>query len=377
MNLYYELDRMIALALQLPLRWPSLETSLVEVGSLLISLLVLVLLYILTRNYLRLRSEPFHPDLQRGEEILEKLTANRLLSQTENVLTNHRILQFHKHWLLSRRFVHSLALQDATQVTFYRSISLYLLALLILLLGYRPLALVLFMFVVERRLYAVRFETQAFFYLWPRVAVESTFPSQLGPLDHFYRQAQLAWAARRVERGMPASIPERTIRETELRWGRPVWIAVGVYAVAAILQRTFQPHISFNDFIFAPLYLGIPPGLARRGRHEAVWSALFGVAMVIAIAFPGVFAQDFPTAYLTEYLFLLAAVTVIALAASALAHWVHFATGFAALVLWPALVALYNTPLFFDHGLYVRTGLAMAVAVLVGMISRPEDDGNP
>ena len=232
---------MTVIALQFPSPWTAIG-SFAETGALLVLLLLFVLLYILTRNYLRIRSERFHPELQAGEEVLEQLTTNRWLAQTENVLTNQRIFQFHKHWFLSWRLVYSLALQDATMVSLQRGIVLYLLLLAILLLGFRPLALVLFLLAMERRRYAIYFHTHTFWFPWPRVIVQTFFPRQLGPLDHFYRRAQLAWAARRVERGLPASIQDRAIQETDLQWGRAVWIAVGVYALAAILQRTLEPH---------------------------------------------------------------------------------------------------------------------------------------
>jgi len=343
------------------------------VGLLLFLLLLVVLLYVFTRNYVRVRAEHFEPDVQPGEVVRDRITTNRFLSQTESVLTTHRIFQFRKFWLLSRRGIDSLALQDATRVTFFRGINLYLLLLLILVLGIRPVALVVFLLLIEMRVYAVKFHTEAFFppRYFPPVATISRH--ELGALDKFYRTAQAAWAARRVEKGQPAAFKEQAIRDTDLRWGRAVWMAIGVYAIASILQRTLQAHVSFNDYFFAPLYLGIPVGLARRGLHEAVWSALYGVMMVIAVAFPGAFASDLPQAHVVQFLFLLAAVTGIALAAHALSRWVHPAIAFVALLLWPVLVAIYDSRLFFEYALYARTALAMAAAALVAAISSPKE----
>ncbi len=360
---------MRTLTSQLPNPWPTLEPPGLGVGLLVFLFLSVALLYVFTRNYRRVRGEHFEPDVQPGEVVRDRITTNRLFSQTESVLTTHRIFQFRKFWLLSRRGIDSLALQDATRVTFFRGINFYLLLLLILVFRIRPLALIIFLLLMERRVYAVRFHVEAFFPPRFSPAVPTSFPGELGPLERFYRNAQAAWAARRVEKGQSVAFKEQAIRDADLRWGRAVWIAVGVYALAAILQRTLEPHISFNDYFFAPLYLGIPVGLARRGLHEAVWSALFGVVMVIAVAFPGAFASDLPQAHVGQYLFLLAAVTGTALAAHALSRWVHPAMAFAALLLWPLFVALYDLRLFFEYALYARTGLAMAAAVLVAAIS--------
>lgn len=365
---------MSALAWQLPNIWPTQELPTLTVGLLLFLLLLLVLLYVLTRNYIRMRAEHFEPDFQSGEVERDRITTNRFLSQTESVLTTHRIFQFDKFWLLSRREIDSLALQDATRVTFFRRINLYLLLLLILLFGIRPLALIVFLLLMEWRVYGVKFHVEAF--VPPRFPAElaTSFPRELGPLERFYRNAQASWAARHVEKAQPAVFKEQAIRDTDLRWGRAVWMAIGVYAIAAILQRTLQSHISFNDYFFAPLYLGIPVGLARRGLHEAVWSALFGVMMVIAVAFPGAFASDLPQVHASQYVFLLAAVTGIALAAHALSRWVQPTIAFAALLLWPLLVMLYDSSLFYEYALYGRTAMAMAAAVLVGAISRTKDE---
>lgn len=361
---------------QLPIPWPAQGLPTLDVGLLLFLLLLVVVIYVFTRNFVRVRAERFEPDTQPEEVVRDRIKTNGLLFQTESVLTTHRIFQFRKFWLLSWRWIDSLALQDATRVSFVRRINFWLLVLVILisLVGIRPLLLVAFLLLMERRRYAVRFAVEGFFP--PRLppSVDTSFPSELGSLERFYRNAQTAWAARRVEKGQPVTFKEQVIRDTDLRWGRPVWLAVGAYALAAILQRALEPHISLNDYFFAPLYLGIPAGLARRGLHDAVWSALFGMAMVIAIAFPGPLSSDLPQADVPQYIFLLVAVTSIALAAHAAARWVHPAIAFAALLLWPILVALYDSPLFFEYALYARTALAMAAAVLVAAISHAEDD---
>ena len=365
---------MTPIAAQLPSRWFDLTPrGAGDVLTLLGLVGLLVLLYVWTRNYLRLRAERFHPELQLGEEDLCTIVSNAWLSQSEHILTSRRIFQFRKQWFFSRRRAHSLSLSDVTQISFHRRMSFLLLIFLWFGLGFLPLALVVFMLLVELRFYTVNFYTHAFHPPRPFVFVRTFWPAQLGALDRFYRLAQSAWAARRVEKGLPAPIQERSLRETDLRWGRAVWIAVGVYALAAFLQRQITPHITFNDYIFAPLYLGIPVGLARRGLHDALWSALFGIGMILAIAFPGTLPSDFPPGDLEQYAFLIAALPVMALAAWALARWVHSLAAFLALLLWPALVTLWDAPLFFDYGLYLTTALAMAVAVLVGAISRAKE----
>ncbi|GEM_PF-6797997 len=355
-----------------------------QAAALLLLLLSLVFLVVLTLNYRRLRSEHFHPQLQEGEGIVDRLVADRWLSRDEHILTNRRLLQMHKRWLFSRRHVQGLSLEDATVVSLRRRMDVPLLVWALVSLGVNPiyvaltpLALLLFMLGVEGRRYQIRFDTHAFFPPRPNFVVQSQLRTQMGEFMRFYYRAQQAWEARRVEKGLPASLPAETPPDSDLVWGRPVWIAVGIYTLAALSQRVFQPHVSFDDYVFAPIYLGLAVGLARLGWHEAVWSAVLGMAAVLAVAFPGALPGDFPMMNLKQNLFLVSSVLGLAAVASVLARWLSPTWSFAALILWPLLVAAYDPRLFFNYAIYLRIVEAMLVAVVAGLVFPAEEATGP
>src|SRR5712691_7280071 len=89
-----ERTQMSVVTSQLPNPWSTLGPPALSVGLLLFLLLLVVLLYVFTRNYVRVRAEHFEPDAQPGEVVRDRVTTNRLFSQTESVLTTHSILQF-------------------------------------------------------------------------------------------------------------------------------------------------------------------------------------------------------------------------------------------------------------------------------------------
>src|SRR5438093_11904336 len=73
-------------------------------------------LFVMTRNYIKLRKEKWDIDLLDGEQPVDELEVEGGIRKTRSTLTNLRIMQMGLSWFLSKRKFHSIALEDVHSV---------------------------------------------------------------------------------------------------------------------------------------------------------------------------------------------------------------------------------------------------------------------
>lgn len=349
------------------------------IGPVLFAVLALLFIYVMTRNYLRLRHEKLTPDLLEGEESLDQLEVDLGLLRTRTLLTNRRILQLRLYWFLSRRYLLPLALGDVHSVAWKRYANWICILVGLCFIGtLNPFALLLVLYGLQGKVYTVRFQTPFAQMPRTRLVVTTLHRNQLGEFVRFYRNAQATWARIRAEKGLPAGpAPASAIadRETDFLWGRPVWAYVTLLLILGFLQRVLQPHLSFDDYFFAPIYLGLPLAVASRSARDSLWTAILGFAALFTMKFPGsgllgVLTGDGRSPYLTQYLFVMLTLVLMVLIASTLARYLHPSVAFIAAPLWLGFVGLHMPAVFFDYGLYTKVALAVAAAILLAWLER-------
>jgi len=353
--------------------------ALISVASALLVFLATLLLYVWTRNYLLLRREKFNPDLLDGEKVLDRLEVEGRLVRTHTVLTNRRVLQLRLTWFLSRRKQFAIALRDVRSIDWRRQMNWILLVLGLLFVGsLNPVALLLVLVALEGKIYSVRFNTPVSEMPWTWVATTDFFRRHLVEFTRFYRNAQATWARVRAENALPAPTPPiGPIPEvdTDLIWGRPVWAYVWLLLILGLAQRLAGPHLSFDDYFFAPLYLGLPVAVAQRSQRDGLWAAILGFAGLVTIKFPGsalagTLTPDGGSPLHSQYLLVLITLVLMALVASAIAQYIHPSLAFLAVLLWLGFVGLLGPNVFFDFALYTKVAVAMAAAILLAWLER-------
>lgn len=339
----------------------------------------LVFIYVMTMNYLRLRHEKFSPDLLEGEKTLDELKVTGLLAQTHTLLTNRRVLQLRLSWFLSRRKQFAVSLRDLRSVTWQRRTNWYLFIAAFLFLGtLNPLALLLFLFALGAKIYSVRFVSPVNEMPWIRMGTRSFLRKQLMECARFFRNAQATWAQVRSEKaaGEPTAQAVTTPEaDTDFLWGWPVWVYVLFLLVLGVVQRYVEPHLSFDDYVFTPVYLGLPVAVAQRNRRDGVWAAILGVVALITVKFPSSgflfgLSNDGSKPFVTQYVLVLVTVALMALLAGLMAEKIHPLLAFPAVLLWLAFVGLHMPTVFFDLSLYAKVALAMAAAILLAWVER-------
>jgi len=348
-------------------------------GWMLLAFAAAVFVYVMTRNYLRLRREKLSPDLLEGEKALDELKVDGLLTRTHTLLTSRRVLQLHLSWFLSRRKQFAVSHRDLRSVIWRRQTNWYLLIAAFLFLGsLNPLALLLFLLAVEAKIYSIRFVTPVNEMPWIRMGTWSFLRKQLTDFTRFFRNAQATWAHVRSEKavGEPtAQAVTATEADTDFLWGRPVWVYVLFLLIMGIVQRYAEPHLSFDDYVFAPVYLGLPVAVAQRSRRDGVWAAILGVVALITIKFPSAgflisLTGDGGRPLREQYLLVMVTLVLMVLVASAIAKMVHPSLAFLAVLLWLGFVWVNAPTVFFDLGLYAKVALAMAAAILLAWLER-------
>jgi hypothetical protein len=345
----------------------------------LLAFAVALFIYVMTRNYLRLRREKFSPDLLEGEKTLDGLKVDHLLTRTHTVLTNRRVLHLRLSWFLSRRRQFAVSLRDLRSVIWQRRTNWYLLLAAFLVLGtLNPLAFLLLLLAVEAKIYSIRFVTPVNEMPWVLMGTRSYLREQLMEFTRFFRNAQATWAHVRSEKavGEPTAQAVTTPEaDTDFLWGRPVWVYVLFLLVLGIVQRYAEPHLSFDDYVFTPVYLGLPVAVAQRSRRDGVWAAILGVVALITIKFPGAgflisLTGDGGRPLKEQYLLVMVTLVLMVLVASAIAKMVHPSLAFLAVLLWLGFVWVNAPTVFFDYGLYTKVALAMAAAILLAWLER-------
>jgi hypothetical protein len=194
----------------------------------------------------------------------------------------------------------------------------------------------------------------------------------------FFRNAQATWAHVRSEKavGEPSAQAVTTPEaDTDFLWGQPVWVYVLFLLVLGIVQRYVEPHLSFDDYVFTPVYLGLPVAVAQRSRRDGVWAAILGVIALVTVKFPSSgflvsLTGDGRSPFVEQYLLVLVTAALVALLAGVIAERVHPSLAFLAVLLWLAFVGLHMPTVFLDLTLYAKVALAMAVAIVLAWIDR-------
>jgi hypothetical protein len=353
--------------------------ALISVASVLLVFLAVLLLYVWTHNYLLLRRDKFNPDLLDGEKVIDRLEVLSRLVRTHTVLTNRRVLQLRLTWFLSRRKQFAIALRDVRSIDWRRQMNWVLLVLGLLFVGsLNPVALLLVLAALEGKTYSVLFNTPVHAMPWTWVATKDFGRRHLVEFTRFYRNAQVTWTRVRAENALPAPTPPvGPIPEvdTDLVWGRPVWTYVWLLLILGLVQRLVEPHLSFDDYVFAPLYLGLPVAVAHRSRRDGLWAAILGFAGLITMKFPssalaGTLTPDGRSPLHSQYLLVLVTLVLMALVASAIAQYIHPSLAFFAVLLWLGFVGLFAPNVFFDLALYAKVAVGMAAAILLAWLER-------
>jgi len=335
--------------------------------------LLAILIYVFSWNYRRLRRDPFDPDMLNGEEAVDRLSIRRRLSFSETWLTDQRVIQAKASWLFSSRKVKALALEDVNSVKLHRLLNVILLALaLFFWKTLNPLALALFLLGLENPLYVIRFETPFAQMPWTRVSCWTFYRRHLTEVIRFWRNAVATWSQRRLSKALPAPIEQASLLETIFAWGRPVWCYVGFYFVLGILQRITEPHVSFDDYVFFPLYLALPAAVASRSGRDSVWSSILGFLTLLTVVYPSngkllgfMFSDYHGQGIAVQQLLILVFMVLIAFAAWLIAKHVHGGLTFLPPLLWLLLIAWHMPQVSYNLALYAKVLLAMfAVPIL-------------
>lgn len=347
--------------------------SWVIVHPVLLIVLAGLLIYIWTYNYRRFVFQRTVTDYAADEEPLDAIAVNSWPVRTETVLTNQRVFQSRLNWFFSRRKVYTIALKDVHSVVWRRHMNWILVLLAFMLMSWiSSLALLLFLFAVESRINRLLFDTP--FALMPRtrISIFSSYRQHIPQFLQFFNKAQQAWAEIRKKQGLPAAVMTRSsiAEETDFLWGRTVWASVLFLLLCGLLQRLAEKHISYDDYVFFPIYVGLPAAVAIRSLRDGVWVTIVGFLAVFTMKFTGVVASERVPPNFDEYVGVFAAVLLIVLAARFLATRVHPALAGAAAVLWLLFVPLRSAPLFYDVALYGKVFLAGLAIVLFTWLDR-------
>ncbi len=349
------------------------------VGPVLLTFLGLLFIYVMTWNYRRLRRERLTPDLLEGEKSVDQLDVNLGLARRQSVLTNRRILQMRLSWFLSKRKQLAVALVDVHSVVWRRYSNWVLIAVGLYFAGtLNPVALLLVVWGLECKIYSIRFDTPFAQMPWTRVVVSTFRRKQLSEFVRFYRNAQALWARIRTEKALAApttGVGAVAERDTDFTWGRPIWIYVWFLLACGLVQRVAEPHVSFDDYFFAPVYLGLPVAVAQRSGRDAIWTALLGAVALLTIKFPssgltGLLVADGRSPYFEQYLLVMITTVAMALLAAGMSQYVHPSLAFLAVLLWLGLVGFHAPKVFYDLGLYTKVVLAMVAAIVLAWIER-------
>lgn len=359
------------------LRWARAQL----IGTVMWIFAAALFVFIMSWNYLRLRHETISSDLMDGEQPIAALTVQRWGRKVESRLTTHRVHQLRLNWLLSKRRYYALAWGEIQSVVWRRYTNWLLLIAGLLFVGtLNPLALFLFLLGLEAKIYSIRFNTA--FAQMPSItqSVLCFSRKRFQEMLQFYRKAHSLWVQTRSAKDA-ASPPKEAVAtvtaDQDFRWGLPVWTFVGFYFSLAFLQRIFERHISFDDYLFAPVYLGLLYAAALRSRRDAIWTAILGPVALLTIKFPSTLPLlglplgfDGGAPLFEQYFALLLALVVLVLVASTAAHRITSALAWFAFVAWIGFVALQGPALVLDFGFYARTALAVAVGTVLAWVDR-------
>lgn len=337
-------------------------------GPLLTAFGALVCVFVMTRNYLRIREERLHPDWVEGEHLLARVRVGSTLSEVETVLSTHRVIQLRLSWFLSRRRLTALDLKDATSVGWSRRTNWpALVAAWFTVSVLNPVALLLLMAGLQGRIYTVRFNAPFSRMPLGRISVRSFWRRHLPELSRLHATAQKAWTEVRARQGLPSVPPPQLPGEPEgdFLWSSAVWFYLVLILAVAVGQRFVFGHSTLDDYVAAPLLLSLPIVAARRSLEDGLWTALFEVVGIVTVKFPsGVLFHDGTPQYL-QYAAVVVTLLVMVAVARVVAVKVHPALAAIAILLWLGLVGVLTPDAASDLGLFARLALAVAAVPLV------------
>lgn len=350
----------------------------IAVSPILFIFFVLLFIYVMRWNYIRLRQEKPKVDLLEDEELLDQVDVDFWFMRIHTVLTNKRVIRLVLSWFLSKRKAASIALQDIHSVK-WRCYTNWLLILVgLCFLGLlNPLVLVLVLLGLQAKVYLIRFNTPFAQMPLTRIVARTLRRRQLNELWRFYQNAQIAWAKFRLQKGLPASGISRieALHDTDFAWGRPVWVYLAFFFSCGLLQRILELHISFDDYFFLPLYLGLLVAIAQRNLRDAIWASILGFTALFTLKFPGMgllfpLVSDGRAPYFEQYGLVVLTLLLMVILANFIARYIHYGLSFLAIILWLGFVGLHMPVGIYDLGLYAKLLLAMAAAILLAQIEK-------
>jgi hypothetical protein len=348
------------------------------VGPVLFVPLVILFIYVMSRNYFRFRKVAFNINLLENEEVLDRFDTDLWFGRRNTILTNQRIVQLSSSWFLSRRKIKSIALQDLHTINWLRHANwLFLIAGIFFLGLINPAAFILFLLGLERKIYLIRFNTPFSKMPLTRIGVVSLRRIQLNELWRFFRNAQLAWAKIRIAKGLsvPPNPVAEEMHEADFAWGRPVWSYLIFFFACGFFQRLAETHISFDDFIFFPFYLGLPIAVAQRSLRDASWTAILGFVALFTVKFPSggllsLLVADGGSPSYKQYVLVMITLAAVVFLAYLIAQHVSPDLSYLAVLLWLGFLLLNTPGAIYDIALYAKLLVAIAVAILFAQFER-------
>ena len=319
-------------------------SQLIPFGSVLCLIFVIVFIIVMNINFRTLRKEVFVPEWLEGEQQLEEVEIPQWWSRVRTRLTNRRIVQIRLSWLLSRRRIQAIALEDVHSVVWRRYTNWFLLVIGAALLSkVNAAAMLLLMLGLEAKILAIRFNTPFAQMPWTYAKITSFSRKHFDELARFYKKAQIYWAQVRTQKELPVPRTITVLPEVDkdFFWGRAVWIFVSIYLLLAILRRFGAPHITLDN-AWGGLVLGLPVAVACRNRRDGMWSGILGMLMILAVKVPGSWLPGDGSANYFQYAVLLAYAAAAALISAALSR-ISPALGLAAPLLWVFAVAIVES----------------------------------
>lgn len=340
---------------------------------------IVVFCVVMTINYRRLRHERFLPEWLEGEVQLEEIQVSHWWSRVWLRLTNKRIIQVRLSWLLSRRKIFGIALDDIHSVTWRRYMNWLLILVGILLFSRsNPVALLVLMWGLESRILSIGFNAPLAQLPLPRAraAITSFRRQQFNDLATFYKKAQLHLAQVRTQKQLPVQrdikfMPEE---DKDFSWGRLVWFFVVLWLIVALGQRTLDTHVTLEG-VWGGILFGLPVAAAVQSLRSGVWSGALGAAAFVAVKFPGsvgllLLARDHDggSPNLWQYFVLVVSAAAIGAAAYGLSH-VHVLAAFLAPFLWLLPIAIMQTTLLGEMRTYATCFIAIASAAAFSIVA--------
>jgi len=358
----------------------------VAVGTTLWLLTGCLFIFVMSRNFRGALGEAPRLTLDEDEQEIDRIHVRWPFLRTDTFLTSRRVIQSKLAWWLSKRGVKAISLDDVHSITWHRYTNWLLLLLAVYCLNtLNPAALLLLLFGLQSKVYTVRFGTPFAQMPYTRVVVTSTTRRQLAAMRAFYERSLDIWSRMIVEKRLATAVRSavivRTQRvseglvpgdiENDFAWGATLLSFIGAMMALAFAQRLFGPHVSFDDYLLGPVYIGLVAGVGGRSRRDGLWLALLGAFAVLTVKFPGSgilsFAADGRSPLFEEYVVVIGMLLLIALVAGWLAR-IHPMLAGAAVLLWTVVPRLTSTGSPLELSLITKVLLGAGWATLTILV---------